>query len=338
VKLGRHDGVSGSLLVAEIGNNHEGSLEVARRMVRVAAECGVHAVKFQTYRTDRFIRRSDHERYQRIEGFELPISAFSELAEEARSLGLAFISTPLDVESASHLVPIVDAFKIASGDITHFPLIKEICRSEKPVIISTGCSHLSEVKTAVEFIQSQWNDLGHRGELAVLHCVSSYPAPVEEANLRVMDTLADALRCEVGYSDHTVGALACLLAASQGAAIIEKHFTLDNNWSEFRDHALSANPDLMAEIARTIREVFAVLGNGIKSVTPSEEVNTEAIRRSIVTVTGLQAGHRIERGDLGWMRPGTGIAPGEEDRVLGGRLLVDATAGEDLTTGMLSWD
>ena len=209
---------------------------------------------------------------------------------------------------------------------------------KKPVIISTGSSHLSEVENAVEFVRNQWSNLGYRGELAVLHCVSSYPAPVEEVNLRVMDTLRDALRCKVGYSDHTVGALACLLAAAQGAAIIEKHFTLDNKWSEFRDHALSADPDLMTEIARTIREVSAVLGNGVKSITPSEEANTEAIRRSIVTVTSLQAGHRIERGDLGWMRPGSGMAPGEENQLIGGRLRVNAKACENLTTEMLSWD
>jgi N,N'-diacetyllegionaminate synthase len=331
VRIGSFDTDERVFLVAEIGNNHEGSVDNARRLVREAARAGVDAVKFQTFRTEHFARRADEARYARLESFELTPGDFASLAELAHAEGLLFISTPLDLGSVDVLEPLVDAFKVASSDNDFFPLLERVAATGKPVIVSSGLVDLEGIRRCVGFIRDEWQAQSTEGELAVLQCVSSYPAPPEETNLRTIDELARELGCTVGYSDHTVGIDAAAFAVPAGARVVEKHFTLDKNFSDFRDHALSADPADMSELARRVRTAETLLGSSAKTVQPSEVETLEALRRSIVAARDLKRGERIEAADLTWMRPGDALRPGEEDRLVGRVLTRDVPFGDQLS-------
>lgn len=317
MKIGNFDTQQRPLLIAEIGNNHEGSLSVAKELVQQAAECGVSAVKFQTFRTEHYVSQDDAARFARLKSFELTIEQFAELSELARGLGLIFISTPFDLESARRLAPLVDAYKIASGDNNFLPLIRTVCKAEKPMIVSTGLAGIPQILQVRDFIRGEWAAIGCEAELAVLHCVTAYPVSASDANLLAIRTLASVLDCDVGYSDHTLGATACIVAASLGAKVIEKHFTLSKTYSDFRDHRLSADPAEMRTLVAAIAEVSLMLGNGEKTLRPSEAGLESAVRRTIVAGRNLPAGHVLALDDLTWIRPLRGLAPGEEARVLG---------------------
>jgi sialic acid synthase SpsE len=326
MKIGKHSLEGRVYIVAEIGNNHEGNVQVARRMVEEAAAAGVDAVKFQTFRTAQFVSQADPARFKRLQSFELTFDQFRELEKLARSLDVAFISTPLDLESAAFLEPLVDAFKIASGDNDFFPLIEKVCASKKPLIISTGATDLATVKRTRDFVADRRGTAG----LAFLHCVSSYPAPAAEANLSAIPFLAAELGTLVGYSDHTMGPEACLTAAALGACILEKHFTLDKHHSDFRDHQLSADPAEMRQIVEGVRRVEQLLGRPEKVLQPCESSINALIRRSIAAGADLPAGHRVRLEDLVWLRPSGGIPPGGEALVVGKALRRAVRAGERL--------
>lgn len=320
------------LVVAEIGNNHEGNFDVACQMVERAVACGVDAVKFQTFRTELYVSPKDEARYRRLKGFELAPAQFSELSKLARSLGALFISTPLDLESAAVLEPLVDAFKIASGDNDFFPLIAKVARTGMPVIISSGSSDLARAQAAVACVRDV---RGARTDatLGVMHCVSCYPTPPEQANLMAIPAMREALGLTTGYSDHTLGIEACVLSVAAGARLIEKHFTLDHHYSDFRDHQLSADPAQMVELVRRVREAAAMLGTGAKELQPCERESGAAIRRSVAAKTALPAGHRVTLEDLAWIRPAGGLAPGRESDVVGKRLVRPVAAAERLAAG-----
>lgn len=307
-------------VIAEIGNNHEGSFDNARRLVDAAAGTGVDAVKFQTYQTELFISPRYPERFARLKGFELSYEQFRMLAEQAHGLGMDFISTPLDLESADFLAGICDAIKIASGDITFLPLIDKAADSGLPMILSTGASLPAEIDLAVARVQSRWLAAGKNPGLAVLHCVSAYPVPPEDANIAAVATLAARYPdCSIGYSDHVMGIEAPLLALACGARVIEKHFTLDNHFSEFRDHQLSAEPEAMRQMVEKLRAAEAMLGDGVKAVRAAEAALRPEIRRSIATIRPIEGGAPVQPADIAWLRPADGIAPGEEGKVLGRR-------------------
>lgn len=316
------------LVVAEIGNNHEGNVEVAKTLVQQAAACGVDAVKFQTFQTRYFVRRQDQARYERLQQFELPYSAWEELAKVAKDLGLLFFSTPLDLKSAEFLEALVDCYKIASGDNNFYPLLEQVCRTGKPIILSSGLSDLNQVRKSKQFIEANWHQKDVQPGLAILHCVSSYPVPPEQANLAAIPYLKSQLGGAVGYSDHTLGLEACSIALALGAQIIEKHFTLDKNYSDFRDHQLSADPPEMKELVAQATRVPLMVGKPAKTVQPCEMELVQAARRSIVAGADLTQGQRLNRDDLLWLRPGTGLAPGEEDLLVGRTLKRDMALGE----------
>jgi sialic acid synthase SpsE len=318
------------MVVAEVGNNHEGSLTRAHDLVTAAADAGVHAVKFQTYRTSLFANARDRVRYDRLSKFELSFADFEQLHRHAKSLGLLFISTPLDLESALFLENLVDAYKIASGDINFYPLIEQVCQTGKPIIFSTGGSDVEQIRSTRDFIRSTWSAAAVKQEMALLHCVSSYPAPLEEANLTAIPFLQAEVGGIVGYSDHTIGIEACLAAAALGAQIIEKHFTLDKLQSDFRDHHLSADPHDMKLIVQAIDRIRKMMGRGGKHVQPSEAAHVDGMRRSIVAARDLPAGHEMARGDLMWVRPSGGLPPGEEHRLIGRRLCRSVSLGEQV--------
>ena len=322
MRIGSFDTDTRVLVVAEVGNNHEGDVAVARELVERAADADADAVKFQTFRTDAFVAPSDEQRYTRMQRFELRPEEFAELADLARARSLLFLSTPLDLESANMLTPLVDAFKVASGDIDFFPLLQRIAATGKPVVLSSGQSEIADIERALAAVG---------GSAGLLHCVSAYPAPDGEINLRAIGLLAERFpACTIGYSDHTVGLDAAPLAVACGARIVEKHFTLDKNYSEFRDHALSADPDDLRELVRVIRAAEVLLGKEAKEVQASEAGGRLALRRSVAAARALPAGHVLDQADLVWTRPADALRPGEEEKILGRALARAVAAGDHL--------
>lgn len=320
-----------TLVVAEIGNNHEGRIDLAKDLVRQAADCGVDAVKFQTFRTKYFVSGQDRARFDRLRSFELSFNQFEELHGLAKSLGLLFLSTPLDMDSARFLERLVDAYKIASGDINFYPMIEAICQTGKPVIFSTGASTLEQVIRTKHFVEEKWRKNGIAQTVAVMHCVSSYPTPADQANLAAIPFLRERLGGIIGYSDHTLGIEACSIAVALGAQIIEKHFTIDTRLSEFRDHALSADPREMRQLVEAVHRVRALMGEPGKAIQASEAAMPGLIRRSLVAAADFPAGHHLAALDLTWIRPGGGLPPGEEAQIVGKRLRRDVAFGERIT-------
>lgn len=324
-------------VIAEVGNNHEGDFDLARRMVGLAAESGADAVKFQTFRTELFVAATDAARFQRLKGFELSFEQFARLGEEARAAGLAFISTPLDLESAAFLDGHVDCFKIASSDNTFWPLIDRVAATGKPVIFSTGLAGMEEIERTVGRIRTRWAQAGVHPGLGVLHCVSSYPTPPEQANLRCVHTMDLALpTCVVGYSDHTMGIDAAVASVALGARIVEKHFTIAHDHSDFRDHQLSADPAEMAELVRRIRAIEPMLGTGSVGMAAVERDMAPLIRRSIAARRPLAAGTTVTEADIVWVRPGDGMAPGREAEIVGRTLTRPLATGERFAADMLA--
>jgi sialic acid synthase SpsE len=303
-----------TFIVAEAGNNHEGSFDRAKELVVRAADAGVDAIKFQTFIPESFVSSGDRERLQRLRSFQLTYAQFESLAQLASDRGIIFFSTPLDIESANFLNSIQDVFKIASGDNNFWPLINTILSFNKPTIVSTGISTLSEIDAVYRLFASQ----SKIPLLNLLHCVASYPAPINQINLSVIRTLQDRYSgVTVGYSDHTTGIRAAVYAAAVGARIIEKHFTLNKNQSSFRDHQLSADPEELKRMVEDIRELEYFLGSDIKKLQPCEDELRSDARRSIAASKDIPAGHMISFGDLSWVRPGSGeFKPGDEEAVV----------------------
>ena len=325
MKIANHDVSKKVFIIAEVGNNHEGSFDNAVKLVHAAAESGADAVKFQTFQARLFSSNKDEARFKRLQGFELTYPEFKKLEELARSLGLLFMSTPLDMESAKFLAPIVDCFKIASGDNNFYPLIDEVCKAKKPLIVSTGMSDLAQIQKTVAFVEERIS----KDNLALLHCVSAYPAPEDDQlNLASIQFIAEKTGCITGYSDHTAGTRACLIATALGARILEKHFTLDKNFSEFRDHQLSADPKEMKFLVDEVRLMEKIIGTKSKELQECEKGVAAAARRSIVAGKELARGHRIEMSDLLWIRPPGGLEPGNESKLIGKTLKRDLPFGE----------
>ena len=320
------------LVIAEIGNNHEGDAGRARELVAAAAETGVDAVKFQTFRTELFVSPLERARFEQLSGYRLDDETFQELAEQARALGLLFLSTPLDLESARFLEPLVDAFKIASGDNDFRALIELVAASERPVIVSTGLSDEARVAAAVASVEDARRGR-ERTDLGVLHCVSAYPAPADQLNLASIPYLAARLPHPIGFSDHALGIDAAPAAVAVGARIIEKHFTLEGIESDFRDHALSAKPAEMRELVRRVREVEQMLGAPGKPVQPAEEPIAAVARRSAHAARAVAAGATIGPDDVVWLRPAGAFSPDAADALVGAVATRDLHAGEQIGAG-----
>lgn len=320
MKIGNLDTDQDIILIAEIGNNHEGNYEVAREMVKAAAESSVDIVKFQTIRTEYLIASGNEARTKQLKSYELTDKQFVELSELAHSLGILFMSTPFDLKVVESLAKISPAFKIASSDNTFYPLISKVFEQDLPVMISTGLAKLEMVNKLLDFIKQDCQVSDLKDRLALLHCISSYPAPENELNLRAITEYRRKYSFTIGYSDHCLGIDSCVVAASLGARIIEKHFTLDHNYSSFRDHQLSANPKEMAELSKRLKSVNQMLGEESILVSESEAKNENAFRRSIAAGKDFPEGHELSMEDLIWVRPGDGFAPGQEDELIGKKL------------------
>ena len=306
-------------VVAEIGNNHEGNFAVAEEMLGRAAEAGVDGVKFQTFIPEQYVSNADTERLERLRRFRLSYEQFEQLAKQAAGLGVLFFSTPFDLASAAFLDTIQPIFKIASGDNTFFPLIDAVAALSKPMIVSTGLADIPLLDRVNTMIRRRWLQSGVDPGLAFLHCVACYPVPSAQVNLGAIRSLQEHFpECVVGYSDHTLGLRAATCAVAAGARIIEKHFTLDKNYSGFRDHQLSADPEEMRQLVAAVREVSAMMGSGRKVPQACEVMSTVAVRRSIAAARAIPPGTRLSVADFTWVRPGTGVPPGQEASLLDG--------------------
>ncbi len=247
-------------VVAEIGVNHEGDIEKAIDMIRLAAEAGADAVKFQTYAAERYVSSVQPERLERVKRFELSYDEFQTLSQQAASSGVVFFSTPLHPDDCVFLSSIAPVIKISSGDLTYNKLLESAGRTGKPVILSTGMGSEAEIDKAVSVLESVHPDIRVSGKLLLMHCVAAYPTGEHEVHLRNMEWLRERYQVPVGFSDHTTGSKVCELAVAAGAVAIEKHFTYRRENQEFHDHHISADPKLMEEIITSVRTVEKVLG------------------------------------------------------------------------------
>jgi N-acetylneuraminate synthase/N,N'-diacetyllegionaminate synthase len=325
-------------VVAEIGVNHNGDVDLAGRLVEAAAEAGADAVKLQTFRAEDVVTEAAPKaayQVERTDGaesqldmlrkLELDRDAHVRLKREAESRGLVFLSTPFDRTSVELLADLgVDAFKIASPDVTNFPLLDLVAAHGRPVLLSTGLATLDEVEAGVARLRSSG-----AGGIVVLHCTSEYPAPLEESNLRAIEAMRERLAVPVGYSDHTEGSEAALAAVALGACVVERHFTLDRSLPG-PDHAASVEPAELRDLVRAIRRVEAALGDGVKEPSPSERRNADVVRRSLVAASDLAAGTTLEADMLKALRPAGGISPARIDDVVGRRLLRALARNEQL--------
>jgi N-acetylneuraminate synthase/N,N'-diacetyllegionaminate synthase len=312
-------------IIAEAGVNHNGSIELAKKLIDAAKEAGADAVKFQTFKAENVVvknvekaeyqKKSTNSResqYEMIKNLELSEYDFKKLADYAKEKEIMFLSSPFDKESVDLLYELdVPAFKIGSGEITNFPLLKHIARKGKPVILSTGMSTLGEVEEALNVIRSEGVE-----DVILLQCVSNYPTRIEDINLRAMGTLKQAFKVPVGLSDHTLGIIVPIAAVALGACVLEKHFTLDRNLPG-PDHKASLEPDELKEMVNAIRDVEKALGKGIKRPTADEEEIKKAARRSVVAKVDIPEGAVITEDMLDVKRPGTGIEPRYMEGVIG---------------------
>lgn len=304
-------------VIAEAGVNHNGSVDLALQLVDAAKASGADAVKFQSFRADLLATRSAHKaayqerttaqsesQFEMLRRLQLDAAAHLTILEHCKKIGIQFLSSPFDEQSADMLEELnVPLYKIPSGEITNLPLLQHMAGKRKPLILSTGMCTLGEVEEAVHVLR----DAGCV-ELTLLHCVTEYPAPYAEVNLRAMHTLKLAFGLPVGYSDHTPGIEIAIAAAALGAEVIEKHFTLDRSLAG-PDHAASLEPLELQQMVTAIRHVEAALGSGIKAPAPCELPNISVARKSLVASCALPSGHRLEAGDLAIKRPGDGLAP-----------------------------
>ena len=298
-------------IIAEGGLNHNGDIEIAKKMIEEAARAGADAIKFQTYKTEEFLRKSS-QYFDVFKKVELSFDEFGELKDHAKNQGVTFFSTPFDIESAEFLNKIdVPCFKIASSDLTNIPLIRHIAKTNKPIIISTGLATMDEVRDAVTCCFHEGND-----SIALLHCVANYPTLPEETNLEAIRTMKNTFSLSIGYSDNGESTLVDLAAVSIGAEIIEKHFTLDKKM-EGPDHSFSIDPSGLTTLVAQLKMINKMKGNGIKTPRESELKLRSAIRKSLTAKRKIRCGEIITQEAISIKRPAEGIEPKYLDQIIG---------------------
>ncbi len=326
-------------IIAEAGVNHNGSPDTAKALVRAASDAGADAVKFQTFKAEAIASQTarkasyqqktsppDETQYAMLKKLELSVEAHRELMRLCGELGIEFLSSAFDRDSADLLDDLgVTQFKLGSGEITNLPLLAHVAAKQKPIILSTGMATLGEVEEAVEAITAAGNTA-----LTLLHCVTEYPAPVDEVNLNAMQTLREAFGCPVGYSDHTEGSAVVIAAVALGAAVIEKHLTL-NRADTGPDHRSSMEPGELAAMVSAVRNVETALGDGRKRPAPCELGNMVAARKSLVAACEIPAGTCLSQEMIAVKRPGNGIKPKYLGKVIG-RTARRAIAADELIT------
>ena len=311
-----------TFIIAEIGVNHNGSVELAKKMVDVIASSGCNCAKFQTFKSENLVNKdAQMAQYQKenlknnstqlemLKKLELKKEDFIELKKYCESKNVMFLSTPFDLESCDFLNSLgMEIFKIPSGEITNLPYLRKINSFKKDIILSTGMANIEEIKEALKVLKDC--------KVSLLHCTTQYPTPYEDVNLKAMETLKKEFNLPVGYSDHTQGIEIPIAAVAMGAEIIEKHFTLDKNMIG-PDHKASLEPDELAQMVKSIRNIEKALGNGIKEPKKSEISNIEIVRKSIVAKCDIKKGEIFSENNLTTKRPGNGISPMKWDEIIG---------------------
>jgi sialic acid synthase SpsE len=323
-------------VIAEVGVNHNGDPDIALQLIDLAAKAGADAVKFQTFRTAALVsQKAEKAEYQRrqtgggsqaemLARLELDHSTFARLRDRCLECGVDFISTAFDAESLADVLSLgPKCLKWPSGELTNHPLLKQAARAGLPILLSTGMADLSEIASALALIEREGG-----GDVAILQCVSDYPAPIEQQNLRTLTAMGAAFNRVTGFSDHTVGPWAAIAARALGMAVLEKHITLDSNM-EGPDHAASMEIEEFASLVQVLRKIERALGDGVKRPTSSEIPTRLAARKSLVYVSDLATGHVLAADDLTAKRPGGGLGPDRLD-LLVGRRLVKAVKREQL--------
>ncbi|HEX9062901.1 MAG TPA: N-acetylneuraminate synthase [Clostridia bacterium] len=328
-------------IIAEAGVNHNGSLETALKMVDAAAEAGADAVKFQTFLSEKLVTKAasmavyqkentgkNQTQFEMLKSLELDFKSHKKLFEYCTQKRIMFLSTPFDFESVDLLEKLgVKAYKLSSGDLNNKPFIDYVASKNKPMILSTGMAEMDEIGEALSWVgQHRINDI------FLLHCTTDYPAKLNEVNLRAIVSMEKAFGLPVGYSDHTEGLEVSIAAATLGAAIIEKHFTLDRNM-EGPDHKASLEPHSLKQMIDSIRNIELALGDGIKRITPGESAVINNARKSVTAACTIEEGEVIEFRHLEIKRPGTGIPPKYMEQLIGKK--VNKKINEDQTIG---WD
>lgn len=318
-------------IIAEAGVNHNGDLELAKKLVDVAVQAGADAVKFQTFKAETLVcknaEKADYQKettevsesqYQMLKKLELTHEMHLELLKYCKQKNILFLSTPFDIESIHYLVDLgLDIIKIPSGEITNYPYLAEAGKSKKKIILSSGMSTLDEVNAAVCVLQEKGGE-----DITVLHCNTEYPTPYEDVNLKAMNIMKEKLGIPVGYSDHTLGIETAVAAAALGASVIEKHFTLNRNM-QGPDHKASLEPNELCEMIKMIRNIEKIIGNGIKKPSRSEVRNLKIVRKSIVAKTRIQEGECFSIHNITVKRPGDGISPMRWNEIIGQKAIRD---------------
>ena len=330
-----------TFIVAEIGANHNGDAALAAEMIRVAAGIGVDAIKLQTYTADCLLADKERvitwgapgrEKQESVgcmfDRLALPLECYPSLFAEAERLGLIAFSTPFSVELARFLAPLVPCFKVASSDVTYYDLLGALGGYKKPVLLSTGKSTLGEIDDAVNTLLATGVS-----DIALLHCVAQYPAPINEMNLRTIPALSSLYpNCVIGLSDHSEGITASLGAVALGARVIEKHFTLDKNL-DGPDHWFSADPAEMKNLVTEVRRLESASGESRKTILPCEQIERMTSTRSLVLAKDVAVGEQLTEGHLKVVRPGWGIHPREKPNIIGLRTRLSLMAGT-----VLKWE
>lgn len=317
-----------TLIIAEAGVNHNGSLELAKQLIDAAANAGVDYVKFQTFKAENLVTKfakqaeyqkknisvDDDSQYQMLKNLELSQVDHEVLIEYCRQKGVRFFSTAFDLESIDYLASLnLPLWKIPSGEITNYPYLRKIAQQGKPVILSTGMSGPADIHSAVDALYKFGLT---KDQITVLHCNTEYPTPFEDVNLRAMLTIKEEFGVKVGYSDHTRGIEVPIAAVALGAEVIEKHFTLDRNLPG-PDHKASLEPNELKAMVGAIRNIEQAMGDGEKKVTVSECKNIAIARKSIVAACPIKKGEILSEENLTAKRPGTGINPMRWDEIVG---------------------
>ncbi len=330
------EGKNGPLLVAEIGGNHEGNFMYAKQLTQLAIDSGVDYVKFQIYTGDGLVSKVESpQRNQHFKKFELTKEQHIELAALCSAQNVGYTASVWNFDALEWAAPLMSFFKIGSGDLTAYPMLKAIAKYKKPMLLSTGLAAEQEVLDAVEYIRSLDDFYKQAENIAVLQCTSMYPIPAEDANLSVMQQLKEKLNCTVGYSDHTEGAYAMEIAVAMGAQILEFHFTDDRAGKTFRDHKVSLTKEEVHLLITKIHEIKALQGNSLKKPVPIELENGHELsfRRAVYPACNIQEGDVLTEAHLTVLRPLAGIDARAYDQLIGKRTLKKLEKHQKL-----SWD
>jgi N,N'-diacetyllegionaminate synthase len=325
-------------IIAEAGVNHNGCMKTAKKLIKVAAEAGADAVKFQTFKAENLVTKSakkaeyqvknksgNNSQYEMLEKLEIDADSHETLIAFCKQHNILFLSTPFDLDSIDLLHDLgLEIFKIPSGEITNLPYLRKVGGLGREVILSTGMSHLAEIDNALQVLILAGTP---KEKVTILHANTEYPTPMEDVNLRAMHTIAQAFDVRVGYSDHTLGIEVDIAAVAMGAKVIEKHFTLDKNM-DGPDHGASLEPQELKAMVAAIRNIEKALGNHTKTPSNSESKNIKSVRKSIVAKTVILKGDKFTENNIAVKRPGTGVSPMKWDEVVGSKAEKDYQVDE----------